>query len=169
MKKYPYIFLTGCMGSGKSTVGAIVARKLGRPFIDLDKYIEKKEGKKINQIFKEQGEDAFRKMETEALLNLPEKKAVIATGGGVVLKEENRKIMKDLGAVLFLDIPPEKLAKRLSNDNSRPLLRGKNKEEELKKILEVRGPMYQDCTYRIDAEDLTPLQAAQEVIHFMKS
>lgn len=169
MKKYPYIFLTGCMGSGKTTVGSIVAKKLGRPFIDLDKLIEKRAGMSINKIFKERGEEGFRKLETEVLKDLPHSKAVVATGGGVVIKEENRDYMKDTGAVLWLDISAERLAKRLRRDHSRPLLNGKDKKAELERLIEERRPYYEDCTYRVEAEELTPLQCALEIVKFMKA
>jgi len=142
------IFLTGFMGSGKSTVGCELARRLGRPFIDLDCLIEEREGRSISRIFAESGEKAFREAERRALSALPlEQRPVVATGGGVVLSRENREVMSRTGVRVWLKCPLAELVRRLETSaderGGRPLWTGD--PEELGRLLEQRTPAYAEA------------------------
>ncbi len=122
------IYLIGMPGSGKSTVGKKLEKKINYKYIDMDEYIENKENKKIPLIFKENGESYFRLKEKEALndfLNLDN--LIISTGGGVIKDKSNKDLMK--GKVIFIDVNISELEKRLKNDNTRPLLKTKTVKE----------------------------------------
>ena len=169
MRKKRHVYLTGLMGSGKTTIGKLVAQRLGRPFIDLDKEIEKRENRSINDIFDQNGEEYFRKVEAEILDSLdPDRYMVVATGGGIVLEEENRKNMKEKGYIIYLNVPIEKLANRLNDDYERPLLKNNEKEIKLLELNKERQPLYRDGAYELDTGNLTPLQAAKEIVEVVK-
>lgn len=139
------IYLTGFMGSGKSTVGCELARRLDRPFIDLDQRIERREGRSISRIFADSGEEAFREAERRALATVPlEQRPVVATGGGILLSRENRRMMSRTGVRVWLKCPFEELVRRLEafagQQGRRPLWTGDR--EELRRLLELRTPVY---------------------------
>lgn len=120
-----HIFLTGFMGAGKSTVGRMVAERLGRPFVDLDALIEEREAASVAEIFRQSGEEGFRLAEHDALAALgASADAVIATGGGVILREDNRVVLRQLGTVIYLAVTPEEAIARLGDAADRPLLAG---------------------------------------------
>jgi shikimate kinase len=135
-------YLIGMMGSGKSTVGKLLAIKLKTPFLDLDHYIEVKNKMSIDDIFKEKGENYFRTLETNALSEIKSSNVVIACGGGVILNHNNRKNISSNGLVIFLNTSISSLKKRLHSNLNRPLLRHKNIEEELIKIWDQRKKYY---------------------------
>jgi len=137
------VILIGFMGSGKSSVGKVLADKLERKFIDMDDEIELGEEKSINDIFAEYGEDHFREIETNYLEKLLTKKnKVISTGGGVILREENISILKRIGTVIFLHTTFESLLKNLEGDKQRPLLQSDDVEQVIKNLLNKREPIY---------------------------
>ena len=140
------IVLCGFMGCGKSTVGRLLASKTGRHFIDLDSLIEQREQRTVAQIFEQDGEDYFRKVETNCLQELYQKSnVVLATGGGTLIKEENAALIKQMGKLVFLNPPFETLAKRIENDPRRPL----SGDDRLRERYESRLPQYKkaaDCT-----------------------
>lgn len=142
-----HIVLIGFMGSGKSTMGKLVANKLGWTFVDTDHYIEKKEGRTISAIFTDDGEDYFRSLETEVLKELleSEEKKVLALGGGTPLREENRALLKDAGYVIFLKVTPKEAYERLKDDTERPLLQVPNPQEKIKELLDFRNPIYESA------------------------
>ncbi len=112
------------MGSGKSTVGKVLAEELGYRFVDTDEEIEKETGKKIKDIFKEYGEEYFRNLERKKILELSKKKnLVISTGGGLPANKENLSIMKNSGVVIWLKIDFDTFLNRVGNDENRPLLK----------------------------------------------
>ncbi|RNA68952.1 shikimate kinase [Alteribacter keqinensis] len=159
------IYLTGFMGAGKSTVGKLLAQKLGLGFIDLDEYIEEKSGKTIPEIFTDSGEACFRNLESEALREVSVKTAVISTGGGVTEKEENRKLMKRTGTVFFLDAPFYVLYERIRDDKSRPLARGE--KEVLRERYENRRPGYEWAALTLDTKGCSPYEVVQKALqHF---
>ena len=126
--------LTGMMGVGKTTIGKRLAKKLKYNFIDIDKIIEKKEGRSINSIFKNHGEDYFRKIEKDVTLaQLQKTNSVISLGGGAFLNNSIRKYTKQYSISFWLDVPLEKLAIRLKRSKKRPLLNKENTTESLKK------------------------------------
>ncbi len=152
---YTRIFIIGFMGSGKTTHGKKLARKLEYRFADMDQWIEKETGKTVPEIFKEEGEAAFRKMETEAIHALSkEKNIVISTGGGAPCHAENMELLKSSGLTIYLQLAPAALLSRLKNSKSeRPLLAGKSEQEMLetiKEILNIREAFYSKADVIVD-------------------
>ncbi|MFZ9347167.1 MAG: shikimate kinase [Arenimonas sp.] len=140
------LILIGPMGVGKTTHGKWLARQLGKSFVDLDADIEKRTGASIADIFELEGEAGFRRRESEALVRvLAEDDQVIATGGGSVLNEDNRTLMRQRGLVVHLHIPPEQQLQRLANDRKRPLLQGEDRASRLQQLYEIRTPLYRSC------------------------
>lgn len=136
------IYLVGMMGSGKSTVGKHLARLLHYRFIDTDEVIVQANGKSINNIFAEQGEAVFREVETQVLAGVTSyTRTVVATGGGMVIKQENWSYLQT-GLVVWLNVPVDELVTRLSRDSSRPLLKEGNVHQKLTALLEQRRARY---------------------------
>jgi len=137
------IFFVGLMGAGKTTIGKLLAKKLKKTFYDTDHEIEKKLGVKVSVIFELEGEEGFRKRETQMIDELTNKKDIIlATGGGAVLSEENRRLLKERGKVIYLNAKPQHLAKRMAFDKDRPLLQKGNMLETLNNLYQERHPLY---------------------------
>lgn len=160
------VFLTGCMGSGKSTVGRLLAQTLGAAFIDVDQEIETRSGRSISTIFAQSGEKAFRDIETRVLLQIIQEAkgaVVIATGGGIVLREENRKAMAQAGTVFYLKAAPETLTARAAASQDRPLLKTENPKETMRRILSERAPLYETGQEMIDTDQLNAIQTAQQI------
>jgi len=126
-KQHSLIFLTGFSGSGKSTIGPLLANSLGYEFIDLDQAIEKCAGKSITNIFTEDGETFFRNLENRTLEGLvAQTNLIISLGGGVLENDLSYSLIQKSGTLVYLKSPIKTLARRLSNKNDRPLLRGEN-------------------------------------------
>ena len=139
------IILIGPMGSGKSTIGNIMAKRLNREFQDSDHYIEERTGVDIARIFDIEGEEGFRERESNALCDLlSQNNRVIATGGGSVLREENRRLLKQNGYIVFLDTSVNQQMARLRRDKKRPLLQTENPRERLEALFAERRPIYLD-------------------------
>lgn len=140
------IILIGYMGSGKTTLGKKLSFRERIAFLDTDKMIEQKQGKAVSEIFDEEGENAFRQMETECLKEILDysDRYIISVGGGLPLKEENRKLLKELGTVLYLRARPDTIYGRLKNDTTRPLLRGDDPEGKIRTMIEIREPVYRE-------------------------
>jgi len=139
------IILIGPMGSGKSTIGNIIARRLHREFQDSDHFIEQRTGVDIARIFDVEGEQGFRDRESNALNELLRANdRVIATGGGSILREENRQLLKQKGYIIFLDTSVNQQMHRLRRDKKRPLLQTENPRERLETLLAERRPIYLD-------------------------
>ena len=164
------IVLCGFMGCGKSTIGKLVAKKTHREFIDLDCFIEEKQGLSIREIFETYGEDYFRNCETDAISELVNKKdVVLALGGGAVLKNKNVELLKSSGKIIFLDVTANTVFSRLKNDTSRPLLNTDDKLAEITKRLNDRLPIYTMVADKIiDANSKTKEVIATEIIDFFK-
>ena len=138
------IFLIGLMGAGKSTIGRQLARRLGKEFRDSDGEIEKRTGVNIDVIFDIEGEQGFRRRETETLRELTAARGIVlATGGGAVLAPENQALLKDNGFIIYLKATAEHLAGRLRLDRRRPLLQSGDKLTKIRELLERREPVYQ--------------------------
>lgn len=136
------LFLTGFMGSGKSTVGRLLSEKSGLPLLDMDRMLEQASGLSVVEIFGQFGEAYFRKMEAELLEQLCHQSGhIISTGGGVVLKPENVMWMQKGGTVVFLDVPVDTIRTRLKNDKTRPLL-SDDKYAQLDNLWAQRRPLY---------------------------
>lgn len=138
------IVLIGFMGCGKSSIGGKLARAFQCRFIDADQVLEKEFGCTISEFFEKEGEEEFRKRETELLKVLAQEKEkiVLATGGGMPLRAENAALLKKIGTVFFLKVTPEETLARLESDTTRPLLMGADKEEKVRKLLADRMPKY---------------------------
>src|SRR5215207_9766586 len=148
-----HIFLYGPPGTGKSTVGKILARNLKLPFIDLDRVIEMNAGMSITQIMQEQGESAFRELESTALRSISDQKeSVIALGGGALLNVENHKLALDTGKVVLLMAELDTLFDRLNeNPDSRPLLAG-DLRTQLSSMLAQRSEHYSSFALRVQGD-----------------
>ena len=139
------IILVGPMGSGKSTIGNLIAKRLQREFQDSDHFIENRTGVDIARIFAIEGEQGFRDRETNALKELlGENNRVIATGGGSVLRKENQQLLRKTGYIVFLDTSLNQQMQRLRRDKKRPLLQTENPRAKLQALLEERRPIYLD-------------------------
>lgn len=137
------IVLVGFMGTGKTTLGKIAAKKAGFQFLDLDREIEKLAGKPIPRIFAEDGEDAFRAMETRVLTGLRDRdRHVISTGGGIVMRPENHSLLRDLGCVVWLHTKKRIIFERVSRNANRPLLQTADPLATICELVELRKPFY---------------------------
>ncbi len=140
------LILCGFMGCGKSTIGRRLSKMTDKPFVDLDRYIEKKAGLTVKEIFEKYGEDKFRELETEACRELAEKSGyIIAAGGGTLTFRRNIDILKETGRIIYINVSYEMLCERLSRDTRRPLLQVENRNEVIKELLEKRAPIYSDA------------------------
>lgn len=149
------------MGAGKTTIGRHIAEILGRTFIDIDQEIERRTGASISWIFEKESESGFRLRESVVLKELSEQKAlVIATGGGAIMKAENRQLLQKQGIVIYLYTPVEIQLQRTSKDRNRPLLQVEDPKTRLTELLQVRDPFYREVadfiveTKQGDARDL---------------
>lgn len=155
------IFLCGFMGCGKSTIGQKLAKKLNCPFTDMDSYIEEQTGMRIPEIFEKQGEAYFRDLETKAIRELAGQPGVIACGGGAMLREENAKIARENGTVVFLDVPFRMCYQRISQTD-RPIVQ-RSTRQELQALYQERQGIYrQHSDHQIEATR-TPAQTVQEI------
>ena len=138
------IYLIGFMGTGKSAIGKALESLTGYSLVDMDVEIVKREKREIAEIFKNEGEEFFRALETQLLLELEKKgKCIVSCGGGVVLKEENRGIMHRSGIAVLLTARPETILERVKNDHSRPLLEGKKNVDAIREMVQQRMPFYE--------------------------
>ncbi|MFC5303122.1 shikimate kinase [Azospira restricta] len=139
------IYLVGLMGAGKTTIGKVLARRLGWRFVDSDHEIEARTGVRIPTIFEIEGEEGFRRRETQVLRELTGlRNVVMATGGGAVIAEENRRLLRDHGLVVYLDVSPAQLYERTRHDRNRPLLQVADPLRRLQELLAAREPFYRE-------------------------
>mgnify|MGYP003575850566 FL=1 len=142
------LVLVGLPGSGKSTVGRSLARRLNLPFSDSDHAIEQRLGCSIREFFAREGEARFRDIEQEVLAELAAAEPrVLATGGGAVLREANRAVLRGAGHVLYLRSTPEELFRRLRHDTQRPLLQVSDPQARLRQMYEERDPFYRETAH----------------------
>ena len=157
------------MGSGKSSVGRVLAKKMSCSFIDLDSEIVAVTGRSINEIFLQDGEPAFRLLETDCLQRvLQSGRAVIATGGGAVISAENRAIMRSRGVVVNLGVSLSKVLQRLHGASDRPLLAGDDAAKRAESLMELRKQFYADADIRIDTDGKSVEDVAAEILRFVK-
>lgn len=153
------------MGSGKSTVGRHLAHILNRKFIDTDTLIEEREGLTVNEIFKDKGEKYFRKIEKELIADLMQTEdQVISLGGGSIVDDENRKLIKKQAFLITLIADPKDLFDRVKRRKNRPLLKGKDQLETLEELWEKRKPAYMDSHLQVDTTDKSISSIAREVM-----
>ena len=144
------IALVGLPGSGKSTVGRQLARRLQLPFFDSDHIIEERLGYSIREAFERDGEDSFRDLEEVVLDELTQNpKAVVSTGGGAVLRPATRQRLRERGQVVYLNSTPEEIYRRLRHDQNRPLLQVADPLKRLRDLYAVRDPLYRETAHFI--------------------
>jgi shikimate kinase len=162
--------LIGYRATGKTTLAKLLAQRLGWQWIDADVEIERLAGKTIAQIFADDGEPAFRDLEAQVIADLCRRETlVLAAGGGAPLREENRRIMRQSGKVVWLKASPETILKRMSGDAAtpqrRPSLTGRGPLDEIVQLLARREPMYRDTAdFTIDTENRTPEELTAEIL-----
>ena len=165
------IILIGFMGVGKTSLGKLLATKLGRAFIDLDEKIERDAQMSIPQIFETHGEKFFRELEKAAVKEVTlRKNLVIATGGGTVKDEENLQLLKNSGVIICLTTDAEEIFRRTAKRGERPVLDGGGNErlETIKKLLSERQQFYNQADFQIDTTDWSPLQIVNEICDKIK-
>jgi shikimate kinase len=144
------IYLVGMMGAGKTTLGRALAQRLRREFVDSDRVLVERTGVPVATIFEIEGEDGFRRRESSLLAELCTRgQCVVATGGGVVLSEENRGLMRASGTVVYLRARVESLWERTRHDSSRPLLATPDPKARLAEILAERDPLYREAAHLV--------------------
>lgn len=164
------IILIGPMGSGKSTIGRLLSTRLGLPFIDSDREIEARSGADIPWIFDLEGEAGFRDRESAVLAELvTEGEQVIATGGGAVIRAQNRDLLKGRGRVVYLKTSVEQQLVRTAKDRNRPLLNGTDPEAILRRLAAERRPFYEATAHlTIDTNGQSPRAVVREIIKQLK-
>lgn len=165
------IILTGFMGSGKTSVGICLSYRLRKILLDTDKEIERRQGKTVSDIFAQDGEEAFRQMETEYLKELLKatESRIVSTGGGMPVREENRTLLKKLGTVVYLQASPETVYERLKEDTTRPLLQNGDAEKKITGLLAKRQDFYEsgaDMIIRTDDKSIDEI--AEEIMAGLK-
>ncbi len=161
------IVLIGYMGSGKSTIGKYLETNYGYTFLDTDTYIEEKEGMSISDIFKNKGEEYFRTLETNVLGDFAHtlNKTVLSTGGGMPLRQENAKLLREIGQVFYLNASANAIYARIKNDTTRPLLQVDDPYTKICEMLEIRNPIYSHtANVMIDTDDKTVSDISREII-----
>ncbi|NYT37257.1 shikimate kinase [Allopusillimonas soli] len=160
------VFLVGMMGAGKTTIGRHLARMLNRQFIDLDHELEARCGVRVALIFDIEGEEGFRRRETALLDECSRRQGIIlATGGGAVLAEENRRMLSERGLVLYLRATAEELFRRVARDRSRPLLQTPDPQARIRALLDQREPLYESIArLTVDTGSAHVMQLARDLL-----
>ncbi|MFL1732075.1 shikimate kinase AroK [Moraxella oculi] len=164
----PSIFLVGPMGAGKTTIGKLLSKQLGRDFVDCDHYIVSQTGADIPWIFAKEGEIGFRERETRALAELTEQSNIVmATGGGAVERAENRALLKK-GLVIYLEASVDTQLFRTKKDKNRPLLQNDNPKEVLERLYRIRHPLYQEvATIVVPTGRVFPKQMVANIMRML--
>ena len=163
------IVLVGFMGTGKSTVGRVIAQKLGFHFIDTDDVIEQTSKAKISDIFAEHGEVYFRDLESQAVKSVAlMKNQVVATGGGVVLRSSNIDLLRTGGPIFCLNATPKDIWDRVRSSRSRPLLRGPDPLKKIETLLDKRAPYYALADHQIETTGVSVDRVANEIISYIE-
>ncbi|HEX5021872.1 MAG TPA: shikimate kinase, partial [Candidatus Binatia bacterium] len=172
MSKTPIenIALVGFMATGKSAVGRNLARKLHRRFVDLDALIEKTEGRNVRDIFAEKGESYFRRLEKQALEQiLSQQGQIIATGGGIILDEDNLTLLRQKSLLIGLTASTDVLVSRVGKNSKRPLLKGVDVRARIEELLQQRQSRYAEADVIIDTSGLTINQVVEKILKVVRS
>jgi shikimate kinase len=163
------VILTGFMGTGKSSVGKLLAAQLNFTFRDLDALIVAQEGRSINSIFSSNGESYFRTVESTVLKQVLQKSSqVVSTGGGAVIMKDNRDLMRQFGVIINLVASPATILQRLQDDDERPLLRDSKSLAQIQKLLMEREAFYSEADIRIDTEGKNVEDVARDILIFLE-
>jgi len=158
------IILVGFMGTGKSVVGKLLAKKLGRDFLELDELIEAKEKMPIRDIFEKKGEPYFRLVEKDVVKEARlRKNTVISAGGGAIIDEDNLRNLKTSGTIICLRASPDTILKRTKNIKTRPLLNVPEPKKQIEELLKKREPYYNKADFSIDTDALSVEQVTSEI------
>ena len=163
------IFLTGFMGTGKTTVGKKLAARLELPFVDTDEIIERKQGRPITAIFASDGEEYFRTVERRVMEEVIETDAVVATGGGMVVDPRNRERMRAAGPIICLAADADTISRRTASDRQRPLLAGEDPAQRIRELLDQRSAAYADSDFTVDTSHLDVAAVVEAILGFLKS
>lgn len=161
------IVLIGFMGSGKTVVGQEIARRLGRSFVDTDAMVEAAAGMRVAEIFARFGEAHFRSLERDAIASVSTsagRDTVVATGGGAMLDPENRRRLREIGPIVWLDADAESILARVGGDTTRPLLRGPDIGARVRALLAEREPAYATADHRVDTSGRSVAAVADAVL-----
>jgi shikimate kinase len=171
MSKANNIFLIGPMGAGKTTIGRHVATLLHKRFVDVDHEIERRTGVTIPVIFEIEGEAGFRRRESTLLTELSQDEDIVmATGGGAVLMEENRRILKECGTVVYLHADIDTLVERTRRDRNRPLLQTEDPRGKIEELLRQREPIYREVAdVVVDTGLRAPTSVARDIVTRLKA
>ena len=160
------VYLVGMPGAGKSVVGAELSGRLGVPFIDLDSEIERTQGRSVIQIFQEEGEAAFRRLEAAALVDAgTHDPAVVACGGGIVLEPANRITLRATGITVYLDVPVRILNERVHPSKDRPLIRSSG---DLERLLSERETLYREFAAHVVDATGEPSEVADAIVEELR-
>jgi shikimate kinase len=165
------VYLVGPMGSGKTTIGQRVAKLLDLEFFDCDQELEAQTGASVSLIFDVEGEEGFRERETRMLEKLTARRGVlVATGGGVVLRRENRELLRRSGLVVYLRTSVAQQLRRLGRDKTRPLLQTRDRRERLNRLAEQRNPLYEELAHiQFPSRNCSPEIVAQALADLIRS
>jgi len=171
MKRTENIYLIGLMGAGKTTIGRQLAKALQLPFYDSDKAIEEQTGVDIPTIFEYEGEKGFRMREQKMVQELTQINGIVlATGGGVILKEANRQVLKENGFVVYLQCSIDKILQRTQRDTQRPLLHTDDPRKTMESLLAEREAFYLSCAdFKIETSAMQSKTVVQKILHEYQS
>jgi len=165
------IFLIGFMGCGKSTIARMLSEKRGVTQAEMDEIIVQEQGMPITEIFEKYGEEHFRDIETDLIRRLQTSDGVVVScGGGAVLREENRKMMKESGVIVWLTAKPETILERVKNSTNRPILNGHMNVEYIAELMEKRRECYQEAAdYQLATDGKSREEICEEILEVVKS
>lgn len=167
--KYTRIILTGFMGTGKTAVGELLAKKLKFEFLDTDLMVEKETGKSITDIFEKEGEPVFRSYEKQMVRKALDKEGVvISTGGGAIVDPDNLKLMKEKGLIIGLSASAEAILQRVANMDTRPLLGSKDQLKKIESLLSHRSPYYRQADKIVDTTMKRIEETVDEILNVLK-
>ncbi|MFI8417620.1 shikimate kinase AroL [Serratia sp. NPDC078593] len=165
------IFMVGARGAGKTTVGSALAQALGYQFIDTDLFMQQSTQMSVAEMVEKEGWQGFRRRETLALQSVTQPSTIVATGGGVILAEENRRFMQQHGTVIYLRSPADVLAQRLAvapEETQRPTLTGRPIAEEMLDVLAAREALYQDAAHHVLDGTGDPQQVVSQILSVLQ-
>ena len=165
MQKDENIVLIGFMGAGKSTIGAALAKKLGRECVETDALIEQSEGMSIPEIFEKKGEAYFRECETKLAGDIALSGKIVSCGGGMPMRSENVELLRRGGRIVLLDVSAETVLARVKNDDNRPLLKGRKNTQAISELMTERMPKYiAAADIRVQTDGKNAEQICQEIL-----